>query len=127
MEMTKNAISWFEIPAVDFDRALAFYQKILDIEMHVMDMGPSKMGMLPHDSENGVGGAIVKAEGIDPAPSGGTRVYLNAGDDLLTVLNRVEGAGGSILIAKTHIGDGMGYYALFNDSEGNAVGLFSMN
>ena len=33
MEMVTNAISWFEIPVDDFERARTFYSAIFDYEM----------------------------------------------------------------------------------------------
>ena len=33
----KNAISWFEIPATDLDRAQKFYEAIFDITLNPMD------------------------------------------------------------------------------------------
>ena len=91
METTTNAISWFEIPVDEFDRAKMFYSRIFDYEMPTMDMGPIRMGFLMFEQGKGVGGAIVKGEGLLPARNG-TLVYLNAGDDLSTVLMRVDGA-----------------------------------
>ena len=35
----KNAISWFEIPAIDMDRAQAFYETIFQISMIPMAKG----------------------------------------------------------------------------------------
>lgn len=124
MEMTTNAISWFEIPVEDFDRAREFYSKIFDFEMPTMPMGPVTMGFLLHDREKGVGGAIVKGEGT-PSPHG-PQVYLNGGVDLQVVLDRVEGAGGHIAVPKTDIGQGFGFFAFFTDTEGNRIGLHSM-
>jgi len=124
----KNAISWFEIPVTDFARAKTFYQKIFDAQLEEMEMGPVRMGMFPADAENGgVGGAICFGEGYAPAGPNGPKVYLNAGDDLNTVLNRVAGAGGKVIVPKTEIAPGMGQFAFFNDSEGNVVGLYSMD
>ena len=37
----KNAINWFEIPAKDFDRAIGFYKKVLQVEMQIMQMDPT--------------------------------------------------------------------------------------
>lgn len=123
----KNAISWFEIPVADFARAKTFYQKIFDTALEEVDMGTVRMGMFPADAENGgVGGAICFGEGYKPAGADGAKVYLNAGDDLNTVLNRVSGAGGSVVVPKTEIAPDMGNFAFFNDTEGNAVGLYSM-
>ncbi len=125
MEMTTNAISWFEIPVSDFDRAREFYSKIFDFDMPVMDMGPIRMGFLLSEMGVGVGGAITYGEGCVPSTTG-SLVYLNGGADLSVVLGRVEGAGGSIIVPKTDIGSDFGNFALFIDTEGNKVGLHSM-
>ncbi len=124
MEMTTNALNWFEIPARDFDRARAFYSRIFDFEMPVMPLGGTMMGFLLHEEGKGVGGAIVHGEGCEPATQG-TIVYLNGGRDLSAVLSRVEGAGGKVLVGKTLITPEYGWYAHFLDSEGNRVGLHS--
>lgn len=124
MEMTTNAISWFEIPVVDFERAKDFYSKIFDFDMPTMPMGPVTMGFLLHEREKGVGGAIVHGEGT-PSKEG-VQVYLNGGSDLQVVADRVEGAGGQIVVPKTEIGQGFGFFAFFIDTEGNKVGLHSM-
>ncbi len=127
MELVRDAISWFEIPVSDFARAKSFYQTIFDFEMPEMDMGPIKMGILLHDQENGgVGGAICCGEGYKAAGNDGLKAYLNGGKDLNVVLNRVAGAGGALVMPKTEIAPGMGYMAFFTDSEGNVVGLHSM-
>lgn len=127
MELVKDAISWFEIPVSDFNRAKTFYQAIFDFEMPEMDMGPVKMGIFISDRDQGVGGAICYGEGYTPAGAHGPKAYLNAGQDLNTVLNRVPGAGGSIVLPKTEIAPEMGNMAFFSDTEGNVLGLYSMH
>ena len=124
MEMLKNAVSWFEIPVVDFARAKKFYSTIFDFELPEHQMGPNLMGFLLSEPD-GVGGAIIAGEGCSPS-SEGILVYLNGGDDLNIVLNRVEKAGGRILLQKTRITDELGHYALFLDTEGNKLGIHSM-
>ncbi len=125
MEKVQNAIVWAEIPVLNFDRAKAFYSKIFDYDMHEEMMGPYRMGFLPMDPDSkGVGSAIV--QGQDYVPSAlGTKVYLNAGNDLTTILNRIEPAGGKVIRSKTKITDEIGYYATFEDTEGNHVCLHS--
>lgn len=54
----------------------------------------------------------------------GTRVCLNGGSDLNTVLQRVEEAGGKVVLKKEQIALVFGYYASFRDSEGNAIHLY---
>lgn len=126
METIKNAINWFEIPVLNFDRAKEFYSRIFDYEMYETVISANRMGFLPMDPQsNGVGGAIVQGDGCIPSALG-SRVYLNGGDDLQVVLSRVEAAGGEIIIPKTKIDDETGFFAIFEDSEGNHVGLHSM-
>lgn len=124
MEMTTNAIEWFEIPVLDFPRAKLFYNAIFDFEMPEMQMGPNTMGFLLHEQGKGVGGAIIHGDGYVPSVQGSI-VYLSGGSDLSVVLSRVETAGGSVLVGKTQVSPEHGYFAHFLDSEGNRVGLYS--
>jgi uncharacterized protein len=119
-----NAINWFEIPVENLDRAVKFYGTVLEANLEKMDMGTSVMAFLP-SSRDGVGGAIVHMEGYKPSHSGSI-AYLNGGDDLSVPLSRVEAAGGKVIMPKTDIGQGFGYYAFFEDTEGNRVGFHSM-
>jgi uncharacterized protein len=124
MSASPHAVSWFEIPVTDFARAKVFYETVLDLSIETMDMGPMKMGFLSSDP-NAVGGAIVQGDGCTPSLQGSV-VYLNGGDDLALMLARVESAGGSIAVPKTDIGGGFGFFAHFIDTEGNRLGLHSM-
>lgn len=121
-----NIAVWFEIPASDLKRASIFYSGVFDTELEDHDMGELKMAMFPHNTQTAVSGAIVKGEGYVPS-SEGNIVYLNGGKDLATPLSRVEQHGGKIVMPKTFLGDEIGYIALFNDCEGNRIGLHSMN
>ena len=124
MELTTNAIEWFEIPVLDFPRARAFYNAIFDFEMPEMQMGPNTIGFLLHEQDKGVGGAIIHGDGYTPSVQG-SLVYLSGGSDLSVVLARVELAGGRVLVGKTQVSPEHGYFAHFLDSEGNKVGLYS--
>src|SRR4051812_30853029 len=125
MEMLQNAIGWFEIPVTDFERAKKFYSAIYDYEMPEQMMGPNRMGFLLFNmNDGGIGGAIVKGSGYVPSETG-VKIYLNAGADLSTVLNRVEAAGGKVTVSKTEVAPGMGYFGAFIDTEGNPVCLTS--
>jgi predicted enzyme related to lactoylglutathione lyase len=117
-------INWFEIPVSDFERAKQFYAAIFDIQFYEHEMMGTKMAMFP-TGENEGGGALVCGEDYSPS-STGTLVYLNGGNDLNTALNKVEAAGGQVFVPKTHIGEGMGYFAIFSDTEGNKIALHSI-
>jgi predicted enzyme related to lactoylglutathione lyase len=122
----KTLISIFEIPAVDFSRAVNFYQNILKISIEEIDMGGVTMGLFPSEDDNSVSGAVIKGEDYKPSTDG-VIIYLNAGDNLQVVLDRVETSNGKIVAPKTQISPEIGYYALFIDTEGNKVGLHSVN
>jgi len=121
----KNYISIFEIPATDISRAVKFYQSILNINIEIMDMEGMQMGLLPFEGQNVIG-TIMKGEGYIPSPNGVT-IYLNGGDNLQIILDKVENNGGKIIVPKTLHGDESGYFALFIDTEGNRIGLHSPN
>lgn len=121
----RSYISIFEIPATDISRAVDFYQAILDIKIEKMDMPEMQMGILPY-GEQMVTGVIIKADGYKPSADGVT-IYLNGGDNLQVILDKVEKSGGKILIPKTLHADESGYFATFIDSEGNKIGLHSPN
>lgn len=115
-------ISWFEIPAVNFERAVNFYNTIYQMKMETNTMNGYSMAFFPTDDD--IGGAIIAGEGASPCDKG-LLIYLNGGNDLDLVLNRVEPAGGRVLMPKKKINDDAGYFALFFDSEGNKMALHS--
>ncbi|HEU6455483.1 MAG TPA: VOC family protein [Roseateles sp.] len=120
----QTPISWFEIPALNFERARHFYEHTFDVELHIEEKPEFQMGIFPHP-DGQAGGCITGGKGYAPA-AGGVVVYLYAGDDLSKPLERAVSLGGKVVMAKTSIGE-HGYIALFRDSEGNTVGLHSMN
>ena len=116
----QNAINWFEIPSVDFDRAVQFYSDILGQPLRKSEFMGVPHGFFASD-EKGVGGAIVKSDNHQISTSGAV-IYLNAAGDMDGILSWVESAGGQIVTPKTPIGE-QGYLALMLDSEGNKIGL----
>lgn len=119
-----SLINWFEIPATDIERAMRFYERVLDIRLTRQDMGDMKMALFPYP-EGGTGGALCQHEMIKPAASGGVVIYLNGGDDLAVPLGRVSAAGGTVVMPKTLITEEIGYMGFFTDSEGNTLALHS--
>jgi predicted enzyme related to lactoylglutathione lyase len=117
----RNTLNWFEIPALDMDRAVRFYQEIFQVALTTGPAGGEGYLMSMFPDGGGVGGALVSGEGYVPSASG-TLVYLNCNPSLDTVLGRVEAAGGQIIVPKTDIGEN-GFFAFVIDSEGNRVGL----
>jgi len=124
----QNAISWFEIPSTDLDRATAFYETIFGIKLIPLDMPNIRMRMFPlDDMMTQVGGALVDSNGFHrPSATEGPLVYLNGNPDVQSVLDKVEAAGGKILVPKTEISPEYGFMAVMIDTEGNRVGLHSV-
>lgn len=118
-----NVGVWFEIPVSDMDRAIRFYNAIFQINLAVDHSKSVPMAFFPTTPNYGTAGALIKMKGMQPG-SNGPVVYLNGGADLDIILNRVEGAGGKVLVRKSPIPN-VGFFAIFLDSEGNRLGLFS--
>ncbi|QHI38436.1 hypothetical protein IMCC3317_38290 [Kordia antarctica] len=123
-EKIKNYISWFEIPAIDFKEAVNFYQYIFGITMQQNITASNAMAYFP--TTTGIGGAVVAGSGYVPSDSG-SLIYLNGGVNLSLVLDKVEPAGGRIIMPKTLISEEAGYFAVFIDSQGNKLALHSKN
>lgn len=120
----ENYVSWFEIPALDFNQAVQFYNHIFGIEMEQNITDVNSMAFFPVTS--GIGGAVISGPGSIPSPIG-PLIYLNGGNDLKNVLNKVEAAGGRIVMPKTLISEEEGYFAIFIDCQGNKLALHSKN
>ena len=122
--MAANPVVWFEIYVRDMARARAFYEALLDVKLRPMDMPDLEMWSFPSEQGSaGAGGALIRMEGVTPG-MGGTLVYFNC-IDCAVEAKRAAANGGSIFKEKTSIG-AHGFYALVHDSEGNMVGLYSM-
>lgn len=119
----KNAITWFEIPSTQLDKAQAFYEAVLECKMRREPMGPSEGAVFPYEAEEGVGGAIL-AGPTAPAPaSGGTLIYLDASPSLDAALARAVKAGGKVALPRQALPPGLGFFAHITDLDGNRVGL----
>ncbi len=115
----KKLIAWVEIPATDLNRAVKFYNSILDLEMEVLDFGQEKMACLPNDE-----GAIFQAEGYQPSKDG-VLVSFETGSQLEETIRKIKELGGKITQDKTKIeAEGRAYFAHFIDTEGNRIGLY---
>ncbi|MDD1620786.1 MAG: VOC family protein [Methylococcaceae bacterium] len=122
--MNNNVATWFELPVTDMQRAQTFYRNVLQADFKDEEMGGYQLAIFASE-EGAVSGMLVLGEHYQPSQTGAV-VYFNGGEDLSAPLDRAVKHGGSVLIPKTPIHDGeCGYFALFSDSEGNRVGLYS--
>jgi predicted enzyme related to lactoylglutathione lyase len=121
-----NVLTWFEIPVTDLKRAKMFYETILDIEMTVRVDGEDEGAFFPYNpnviqaTSGRVTGVLSKSKRNSPSGNG-TMVYINASPDIQLVIDKVELAGGKVIVPKTVMP--FGSIAVIIDSEGNRIGL----
>ena len=121
-----NAIGWFDIYVNELDRAVAFYETVLDCKLVPIGdpTGENQMMSFPADmSAYGAGGALSKSPHASPG-LGGTIVYFSA-EDCAVEEARVDAAGGNVVRPKFSIGE-FGWVSLCQDTEGNMIGISSM-
>lgn len=120
-----NPVGWFEIYVQDMPRAKAFYEQVFQVSLSLLvdekDMQMYAFGMDDHGY--GATGSLVKMEGV-PTGFAGTLVYFSCEDCAVQAKRSVE-AGGSIFKDKWSIGE-YGHIAMVYDTEGNMIGLHSM-
>jgi len=121
-----NAIGWFDIYVDDMNRAVTFYEKVLQQKLEPIGdpTGETQMmGFATDMGAYGAGGALVKSNYARPG-AGGTLVYFSVAD-CADEESRVSAAGGKVVRPKFSIGD-FGWVTLCEDTEGNPFGLSSM-
>lgn len=120
-------IVWAEIPAQDIERAQKFYEAAFGLAGEgIVDDGIRKTTTLS-TPENGAGLSLTQVSNFEPRDNG-TLVYLSAmGEESVeTTLQKIETAGGKSMSGKNSMGAGMGFYAIFQDTEGNVLALHGM-
>lgn len=121
----QNAISWFEIPVTDMDRAQHFYETVLGRKLRREDFGGGQLAVFPYD-DPATGGCLQAGANRSASAGSGIRIYLDCMPGIDAVLARVVPAGGDIVATKTALPPGMGFIAHLRDTEGNEVGLHSL-
>ena len=117
----RSAITWFQIPTADYDRARRFYETILETTLREENFGSGRLAIFPYE-EHGMGGGLAEKSDWQPG-AGGTVVYLDVNGRLDRTLERVASAGGHVALPKVELPHGIGWVAHIIDSEGNRIGL----
>ena len=114
-------VSWFEIPVVDIERAIAFYEHVFEMELERTVIDGHPMALFPDAVESGsASGALATGDSYVPSVDG-TRVYFRV-DDVAATLARASERGGTLLYPVTEVGE-QGVIAEFADTEGNRIAL----
>lgn len=120
-----HALNWFELPALDLERAYRFYSKILNGKVRKGTFGQGELILfdVPFADGQAIGGSLVVRDDLRPTAEGGV-VYLNPFGSLSEAVGKVSEAGGQVIVPMMDLGR-FGYAAVIIDSEGNKVGLLS--
>lgn len=123
-----NPVVWFEIYVNDMQRARTFYEAVLGTAFSRLEAPGQPPGMemwaFPmHQNAMGVTGALVKMPGLE-AGGHNVLVYFRCADCAVEAAKAAQ-SGGGIVKEKMAIGP-YGFIALVTDTEGNMIGLHSM-
>jgi uncharacterized protein len=117
-----NNVVWFDIPVMELERAVQFYEKVLGAPTKRAEMEGVPFAMF-QVGENEVGGSLCQVEGMKPSADG-PLIYLNVQDRLEDAVAAVAESGGQVLLPKHPI-DPWGFRAIILDTEGNRLALHS--
>lgn len=128
MTPTSNPVGWFEIPALDMDRAMKFYETVFDVKLKRVMMGPLEMAMWPELPPEAIGasGALVRyPDWYQPTLDGPLLYFTAQSGDLKNEVARIEAAGGKIAVPIKQISPDVGWMACGIDTEGNRFAVHS--
>lgn len=128
MNKLSNPVGWFEIYVQDMLRAKKFYESVFQVQLERLNCPTDvdiELWSFPMNMEqNGATGALVKMK--DGPESGGNSVMIYFScTDCAVEAERAVSSGGQIVKQKMSIGQ-YGFMALVIDTEGNCIGLHSM-
>ncbi|HLG03300.1 MAG TPA: VOC family protein [Bacteroidia bacterium] len=117
----EHTITHIEIPAPDLKKAAEFYSKVFGWKVDIL---PDNNYAMYRMTENSGGGFDASAK---PAVEGtGPGLVINV-DNIPSKLNEIKSAGGKVVMDKTEIPGGFGFFARFLDPNGNYMQLHSQN
>ena len=115
-----NIGAYFEIPVVDMERAINFYESLLETELERGTIHEYEMAFFPYE-HNGVGisGALTKGDVYKPSIDG-IFLYLQI-EDIDAIISKAVNLGSEVLLEKTEAESC--FVAEIKDSEGNRICL----
>ncbi len=119
-----SALTWFEIPTLDMERARTFYEQVLQTKLKEHKEVGDPMWIFPY-AEGSIGGALIRRAQQQPSigEAGGTMVYLRIEGAVSAAEARVSKAGGSVIVPKMTVPNVPGEIFVLRDTEGNMVGI----
>jgi len=119
--MNHNLV-WYDIPALDLDRAALFYSAVLAAPVVKEEEGDVPLAWLP-TPDGGRMGCLCVVEGFKPSADG-IMIYFGVNGRLRDAVAAVRSHGGTVQLDVHSIGT-YGFRAEVLDSEGNCIALHS--
>jgi len=131
-----GSVCWLEVPAHDVPRAQKFYAELFGWESAAGEGTPSpapgikSIHMFKCGPLNGAFVAVEHGAHVrnysETTKHAVAMLPTLAVDSVKDTAARVAELGGSVHLAETEVGNGMGRFARLIDTEGNMVGIWSM-
>ncbi len=120
MAPMKPNLVWFDIPALDLERAIRFYSAVLGREIKQEVLGGVPTAMLP-TADGAQQGCVVVVKDFKPSADG-IMIYFDVNGRLKESVAAVQANGGTVQQDVHSIGE-YGFRAEVLDSEGNCIAL----
>ncbi|MCC6643441.1 VOC family protein [Candidatus Peregrinibacteria bacterium] len=122
-----NAVGWFEIPVIDMNRAIQFYEAVFGYKLDRHQMGELDMAWFPsHDEAKGASGSLVKHQQFYTPSTTGILIYFTCpSGKVQTEFEKATAAGAKVVVPPRQISPEYGYMAVVTDTEGNNIALHS--
>jgi len=118
-----NPVCWFDINVTNLERSKQFYETVLNTKLTDLPIEWGKQSTFPFsDKGPNATGALVERQEVSTI--GNNTVIYFSSEDCITEELRIEKAGGKVIQNKTAIGE-FGFISLFQDLDGNTIGLHS--
>lgn len=115
--------NWIEIPVRDISRARAFWGALLGADLPEMAFGPETYAMFPASDRFNTGALVTGPDRVPVAE--GVRLYLDATGRVAALHAAALAAGATEVMPPTVLSPEAGEVSLFQDPEGNVIGLQS--
>jgi predicted enzyme related to lactoylglutathione lyase len=119
--MDQHLVFYFEIPVTNMDRAVAFYEELMELKLDRQIVDGYEMALFPFaDGAPGATGALAKGDVYKPSKDGAI-IYFQV-RDIKSTLEKAQKLGRPTLYPIKDLGDA-GYVAEIEDTEGNRLAL----
>lgn len=116
----KNTITHIEIPAPNLKKAIDFYSKVFGWKAEIMPDKTYAMFRIGNSKSGGGFDTSTKPAKEKTGPG----IVINV-EDIPSKIMKIKKAGGKVVQDKTEIPGGYGFYARFQDTNGNHLQIYS--